>query len=170
METYLAIASLRTIRAYMREAVPPEKVERILEAGRVTGSAYNAQPWTFLVLQTQELIRSIATCVNRPSNLAEAPLGIAIVLSEDTPLTRFDAGRCAQNMMLTGWSEGIGSAPNHVRDPDKFWQLVDLHEAPIATVLSFGVLEPGVEPTKRSPEKWVDRAARKSMDEVAHFM
>lgn len=108
--------------------------------------------------------------MNRPPNVAEAPLAIATVLGEDIPLTRFDAGRCAQNIMLAGWSEGIASAPNHVRDPEIFWRLVGLDEAPIATVLSFGLPEPAIEPAKHSPQKWVDCTARKSKDEVVRFL
>ena len=45
MDTYLAIVSKRDTRRYADKPIPADVVERILNAGRVTGSASNRQPW-----------------------------------------------------------------------------------------------------------------------------
>ena len=44
MDTFLAIASKRDTRRYADRAIPQEIAERILQAGRVSGSARNRQP------------------------------------------------------------------------------------------------------------------------------
>jgi len=49
VDTFLAIASKRDTRRYADQAVPEEVLRRILEAGRVSGSARNRQPWRFTV-------------------------------------------------------------------------------------------------------------------------
>ena len=47
----------------------------------------------------------LAEAVYRPENVATATLVVAIV-GEARP---FDVGRCAQNMMLAAWNEGVVS-------------------------------------------------------------
>ena len=49
MEAYLAIVSRREVRDYAAGPLTPEVERRILDAGRMAGSAKNRQPWTFLV-------------------------------------------------------------------------------------------------------------------------
>jgi hypothetical protein len=44
VDTFLAIASKRDTRRYADEVIPEEVVERILNAGRMAGSARNRQP------------------------------------------------------------------------------------------------------------------------------
>lgn len=161
MDTFLSIASLRTIRSYATRPIAPDTVDRIIDAGRVTGSGYNRQPWRFIVIQDPQILQATAVCVNRPSNLAAAALAIGVLLTEDTALSRFDAGRCAENMMLAAWSEGVGSSPNHVHDLDQFRQILGLDEMIIATILSFGYPKSPPDPGKHSPQEWVDKADRK---------
>ena len=52
MNDFLQLAASRqSDRAYdMSRAVEPEKLERILEAARLSPSACNAQPWRFVVI------------------------------------------------------------------------------------------------------------------------
>ena len=50
MDAYLAVASKRDQCEYAERPVPTDAVRRILDAGRIAGSAKNRQPWRFLVL------------------------------------------------------------------------------------------------------------------------
>jgi nitroreductase len=52
MDTFLAIVSKRDTRRYSERRIPGETIERILEAGRLAGSARNRQPWRFLAVVT----------------------------------------------------------------------------------------------------------------------
>ena len=52
MDAFLAVASRREVRRYADRPIPPEVQQRILEAGRVSGSSRNRQPWRFVVLET----------------------------------------------------------------------------------------------------------------------
>ena len=50
------VASRQSDRAYdMSRAVEHDKLERILEAARLSPSACNAQPWRFVVVTDPEL-------------------------------------------------------------------------------------------------------------------
>ncbi len=44
MDTWLAVASRREVREYADRDLPEDVVQRILDAGRLAGSAKNRQP------------------------------------------------------------------------------------------------------------------------------
>ena len=55
------LSLIHIYRAYDKERpVEAEKLERILEAGRVAPSACNAQPWKFVVITDRELALKVA--------------------------------------------------------------------------------------------------------------
>ena len=160
MDTYLAIVSKRDTRRYSDEPIPDDVVERILDAGRVTGSASNRQPWRFLIVEDAERREQLAAAVYEPTNIRGAQLVIAIAGAR--PL---DLGRCAQNMMLAAWNDGVGSTPNGIADKDAAQEALGLEEPPV-TVLSFGY--PAEQPAaeSRSAEEWSERANRRPLSET----
>ena len=160
MDTYLAIVSKRDTRRYADKPIPADVVERILNAGRVTGSASNRQPWRFLVVEDVERREQLAGAVYEPTNIRGAQLIVAIVGAR--PL---DIGRCVQNMMLAAWNDGVASTPNGIADKDAAQQALGLEEPPI-NVLSFGY--PAKQPAAetRSADEWSARANRKPLDEL----
>ena len=54
------IISRQSDRKYSDKPVEKEKLERIIEAGRMAPSACNAQPWKFIVVTDNELVVKIA--------------------------------------------------------------------------------------------------------------
>jgi nitroreductase len=161
VDTFLAIASRREIREYDDRPIPADVERRILEAGRVAGSAANKQPWRFLVVEDS---RALAETVYEPTNLLRAKLVVVIVL---TGRFAFDIGRAAQNMMLAAWNEGVGSCPNGFSDREKAVDLLGLQEGedPVI-VLSFGYPARKRDAESRTAEEWIERANRKPFDEV----
>jgi nitroreductase len=159
--------SKREVREYADRDLPDDVVRRILEAGRLAGSAVNRQPWRFLAVRERELLDRLADTVYAPDNLRGAKLAVAIVVS-DSP--GFDCGRAAQNMMLAAWNEGVGSCPNGMPDPQRAADALDLPDGqrPL-NILSFGYPARPRDPEDRSPEEWVARANRKPFDEVVEF-
>jgi len=59
MEVFDAIRTLLAVRRYQDRAVPDTIVRKIVEAGRLTGSAMNLQPWHFVVVQDRETLRKL---------------------------------------------------------------------------------------------------------------
>jgi nitroreductase len=163
MDAFLAVVSKREVRRYDTRPLGKDSTRRILEAGRVAGSSANRQRRRFVVLSDRD---AAAEAVYEPDNLRGAALLVAIVVAGKGPLG-FDAGRAAQNMMLAAWSEGIGSCPNGVSDPDRMRELVGhAPDQQVATVLSFGYPERPRDPQDRSAEEWISRANRRPFDEV----
>jgi len=163
MDAFLAVASKREVRRYDAQPLEEDAMRRILDAGRVAGSASNRQNRRFVVLGDRD---AVAAAVYAPDNVRGATLVVAIVVAGKGPLG-FDAGRAAQNMMLAAWNEGIGSCPNGVSDPDRMREVVGhAPDEQVATVLSFGYPARPGKPEARSAQEWIARANRRPLDEI----
>jgi len=170
VDAYLAVASKRDQREYAERPVPEDAVRRILDAGRIAGSAKNRQPWRFLVLGDRGLVERVARSVYAPPNLLGAALVIAIVVSGKGPLA-FDAGRAAQNMMLAAWNEGVVSCPNAIASPEGLAELLGLEaDQQLQIVLSFGYPARPRDPGARLPEEWIRRADRRPLEDLARHL
>ena len=163
----MAIATKRDVRTYAARPLPAEAVERILQAGRVAGSARNRQQYRFDVLATEAARSRAASGVTRPSNLHGAAIAIAIVLEGEGGFAMFDVGRAAQNMMLAATNDGIGSCPNSPRDDELFRRLLGLRtDERVGVVLSFGYSARGRRLEQLAAEEWLARAERKPLEQL----
>ena len=163
MDAYLAVVSKREVRAYADRPLPDALVRQILEAGRVTGSSQNRQPWRFVVIEEPA---RVADTVYVPDNLRGAALCVALAMDARKP-SGFDAGRVAQNMMLAAWNQGVGSCPNGVSDADRLHQQLGLEEEEqVSIVLTFGYPARAVDPEARAATEWIERANRRPFDDV----
>jgi nitroreductase len=162
MDTWLAVASRREVREYADRELPDEVVRRILDAGRLAGSARNLQPWRFLVVEDPEALGQLTEAVYEPANVRGARLVVAILAKAS-----FDTGRAAQNMMLVAWNDGVGSCPNGLREPERAREALGLAaEQELAIVLTFGYPARARDPLRHTPEEWSARANRKTLDEL----
>lgn len=120
------IISRQSDRKYSDKPVEKEKLERIIEAGRMSPSACNAQPWKFILVTDQDLILKIAEAasakligMNSFVSLAKAIIVIirekpnlsskvgATIKNKDYSL--IDIGIATGNLCLQAKAEGIGS-------------------------------------------------------------
>lgn len=166
MDTWLAIASRREVRRYADTELPADVIERILDAGRLAGSASNKQPWRFLVVETRELREQVADHVYEADNVRGAKLVVALSVSGKGPIS-FDAGRAAQNMVLAAWNDGVGSCPNGMADVEATGRPLGLRDDErLVIILSFGYPAKPLDPESRTAEEWSRRANRKPLDEI----
>ena len=108
MDVFEAVHTILAVRRYQDRPVPEDVLRRIVEAGRLTGSAGNMQPWHFIVVQDRDTLRQLGALAPTGPYIAQAPLAIVVAIDK----TRFavsDASRAIQSMLLTAWSEGVGS-------------------------------------------------------------
>jgi len=170
VDTFLAIASRRDERRYRPDPLPEDVVTRILDAGRLSGSAKNRQPWTFVIPASRERLDRVAETVFEPGNIHGAGLVVAIVVTGKGPV-RFDAGRAAQNMLLAAWNEGISSCPNGLEAAEELRSVLELSEdEEVAIVLSFGLPQKLRDVEGRSAEEWSARANRTPLDDLVRHL
>src|SRR5262245_58930742 len=97
MEVFDAIRTLLAVRRYQDMPVPDAVITRIVEAGRLTGSAMNAQPWRFVVVQDRHMLRRLGAVARSGPYVADAAFAIVVAVDK----TRFavsDASRAIQSM------------------------------------------------------------------------
>ena len=151
METYRTILAKRDTRRYSPDAIPEETLAKILQAGRMAGSARAAEPVRLIAIRGHEQKVALAGCGRSTDHLITAPVIVAIVLVPEfgvvgAPFTLFrgpfDAGRAAQNMMLAAWESGVSSCPASMHDAEAAAVVLGLPEGHhVINVIAFGIPE-----------------------------
>jgi len=165
MDTYLAVASKRDWRSYADRPVPDDVKQRILDAGRVTGSGVNRQPWTFVVVESDQAKERVAETVFAQANVRTCAFAVAI--ATEGGKWALDVGRALQNMMLVAWNDGVASCPNGMPDEAAAAAALELAEGWLpVNIPSFGYPKRPLDPESKSPEQWSAAANRKPLDEL----
>ena len=160
MDVFDAIRTLLAVRAYQDESIPEDLVRRIVEAGRLTGSGMNRQPWHFIVVQERETLRRLGALATSGSYVAQAPLAV-VVATDKTRFAVSDASRAIQSMLLTAWADGVGSNWVGFGGLDKVKDLLDIPAGlEVLAILPFGY---PARPVGRGKKQ------RKPLREVAHL-
>lgn len=110
MDILEVIKNRRSIRKYKREPISEEEIDKILEAGRWAPSAGNSQPWSFIVLKSEEARKKVADAIPPGKFLSDAPLGIAVTINPRASSHPVEDGAAAtQNMLLEAHSLDLGA-------------------------------------------------------------
>jgi nitroreductase len=165
VDTYLAVASKRDWRSYADRPVPEEVQRRILDAGRLSGSGVNRQPWVFVVAESAEAKGRVAETVFAGANVATSAFAVAI--ATEGGKWALDVGRAMQNMMLTAWNEGVVSCPNGMPDEQAAARVLGLEDGWLpVNIPSFAYPKRDLDPTSQSAEEWSAEANRRPLDEL----
>jgi nitroreductase len=97
------------VRDYQDKPVPGDLVIRIVEAGRLTASGSNRQPWHFVVVRERENLRALGSLVRTGPYIAKAAFAVVVAYEKDSAIAVSDASRAIQSMILTAWAEAVGS-------------------------------------------------------------
>ncbi len=109
MDVFEAIRTILAVRSYQDQPVPEELVHRIVEAGRLTASSINLQPWHFVVVPDKATLRQLGSLAKTGPYIGQAALAVVVAVEKDSRFAVSDASRAIQDMMLTAWAEGVGS-------------------------------------------------------------
>jgi nitroreductase len=116
MNVFEAIRTRRSVRRYKTHPVEENKLQRILEAGRLSPSAVNKQPWHFIVVRDPSVRESLRASYGQ-SWFVNAPLIIVVCADPSNAWVRrdgeeywkVDAAIALQNMILCATEEGLGT-------------------------------------------------------------
>jgi nitroreductase len=125
-ETLKLICQRQSDRAYSDSPVEKEKLDRIIEAARMSPSACNAQPWKFIVVNEPGLRSEVAEAASSKvlgmnGFTQQAPILIVVVRERPNLVTGvggkikhkdyslIDTGIAAENICLQAAAEGLGS-------------------------------------------------------------
>jgi nitroreductase len=112
MDVFEAIKGRRSIRKYTKDPVSLDLVDKILDAGRWAPSASDRQPWSFIIIKDKEVKRKVAEASTYGKFLADAPIGIVVVIDPQlSPRSGGveDGAIATQNMLLAAHALGLGA-------------------------------------------------------------
>jgi nitroreductase len=160
MEVFDAVRTVLAVREYADKPVPPDLIQRVVEAARLTASSSNRQPWHFIVVEDREALKQLgAICTSGPY-IADAGFAVVVGVNADSRSGSGDAARAIQSMALTAWSEGVGSNWVGAQNADQVKTLLGIPDTVnVAAVVPFGY------PAKKLG---MGKKDRKPLGEVAH--
>lgn len=180
MEFFELLTHRESCRAYRSDPVPQEALAAILEAGRLSPSGCNAQPWKFLVINQEsalEKLRNGLVLENGKCSCGfrnQVPLFIALVdqTARVIPMARDyygttqhfvpgDLAMAALNMCYAATEQGLGSCVVGLFDQDKLRKSFGIPEdRTIWLILALGY------PAKETAPK---PKVRKPLEEICSF-
>ncbi len=127
-----------SVRKFQDKPIPDDVVQAMLEAGRLSPSGGNEQPWVFGVMTDRTLIAQIAEIACQQEWIAKAPLLIVLCT---VAVGDERGGRDIQKYRFPAYAEAIEKL-----DQELYWALnQEEHQTKIAgTHMALAALEHGV--------------------------
>ena len=169
MNVMEAIRRRRSIRAYLDKPVEDEKLEAVLEAGRLAPSASNRQEWRYVVVRDPGTRAKLAEAANGQKFVGEAPVVLVACAKTDghkmscgEPCYPIDVAISLDHITLKAAEEGLGTCWIGAFDQPAVKKLLNIPED-IRVVQLMPLGYPADQPAARSrlslddiviPEKW----------------
>ncbi len=104
----------KSIRSFTDEKVSTDKIKNLIRAGMQAPSAFNSQPWEFIVVSDKKDLKAVSK-MSRYARPAENAQKLIIVLGNTErdnvvmPMIQQDLSACTQNILLQAVAEGLGA-------------------------------------------------------------
>jgi nitroreductase len=168
MDTWNALTARRNVRTFSDEAIDPDVLDRILEAGRRAPSSRNLQRWDLIVVTDHEQLGRLAGVWQGAGHVARSAATIAIVapVSEDAherESIEYDLGQLTTYLMVAAADAGVGTGHAAVADQRLAQELLGFPDGyRCAWLIALGhpadrPLRPIVEPERRPFDDVVHR-------------
>jgi nitroreductase len=146
MHVMEAIKARESIRSYKDQPVEDEKLQLILEAGRLSPSASNRQEWRFVVVKDSAKRKQLMEAASYQKFVAEAPIVIAACAETDNHVMRcgqlcypIDVAISIDHMTLKAVEEGLGTCWIGAFDGERTKEILSIpKEIRIVSLLTLG--------------------------------
>ena len=170
MDVLEAIKGRRSIRAFKSEDVPPEIVEKLIDAARWAPSAGNIQPWEFIIVRNPEIKRNLAKAALNQSFIEEAPVVIVVCADEIRSSQGYgvrgktlyciqDTAAATQNIHLAAYSLGLGTCWVGAFNEEEARKILEIPEG-VRPVAIIPVGYPAEKPPARN---------RRPLNQIIHY-
>jgi nitroreductase len=106
---FAAVRTVLAVRQYQDRQIPDDVLDRIVEAGHLTASSVNLQPWHFVVVRDRQGLEELGALLRTGPYTAGAAAAIVVAYQRESRYGVSDASRAIQSMVITAWAEGVGS-------------------------------------------------------------
>jgi len=163
MDVMQAIFDRRSVRKFLDKPVEEEKVLKILDAGRWAPSAGNLQDWQFIVVRDAGTRLQLSEAAFGQYWISSAQV-LIVLCSKPNRLRRIfgdtgeniysilDCALSAENMLLTAFSEGLGSCVVAAFDKDAVKRILKVpDEVKVIAMIPVGYPAEKPNPPHRMP-------------------
>ncbi|MDO4790239.1 MAG: nitroreductase family protein [Porphyromonas sp.] len=174
-DIYTLIKDRKSHRKYDPDfEIPDDVIARIVEAGRLSPSACNGQPWHFIVVKDRELRRGVSGALRSSlapgmNKFAENCSAFIVVVRErtnvasgigavikNTDYSSFDIGIAVGFLTLAAEHEGLGSCIIGWLDKNKIRTLLNIPKGKdVPLVVALGKSNDKISQRRRKPEQEV---------------
>lgn len=161
MDFWAVIEHRYSVRSFVAEVdVPPETVERILQAATLAPSAGNRQPWHFYVVRNADLREELGAAAYGQQFIAEAPVALVVCADAEQSAERYglrgaelyclqDTAAAAAHILLAAVDAGLGGCWVGAFDERRAARVLGLpHRHRPVAILPIG--KPAAEPMERT--------------------
>jgi len=177
METLVTIRNRCSLKAHISgREVEPEKINIILEAGRLAASDGNKQPWRFIVVQEKQLVEELSQAFKEYNRvIKDAPVILFTCVRAVDELIRdgrdyylFDIGLAVGNMLLAATDMGLVThlmTAFNAAQIKQILQLPDDIRVVVATPLAYPLEGSYYEAARER----LSKRTRKDLKELVHY-
>ena len=172
----ILVLQRESVRKYTDKCVAREDIVKCVDAARMTPSAHNSQPWTFVVIDDRELMNKVAditfnTVVRFNKFVPNAKAIVAVVIEKshfamvgsnksDEDYNFIDMGAATEHFCLQAADIGIGTCMLGYFDEKKVKKLINVpSQKRVGLLIAMGY----------SPFETARSKKRKELDEVCKF-
>ncbi len=170
MGVYETILRRRSIRRFKNIEVAYEILEKCVNAARLAPSGKNLQPWEFVIVDREDLLRQVFSTLGWASYIeprgnpppGEEPKAYIAILANrniDSKWLEYDIGMAVENIILTALEQGVGACPLANVNRDRLKQILnipDTHSITLVVALGYPKESPIAEEFTNSIKYWKD--------------
>lgn len=160
MEIMEALRGRQSVKTYLPTPVEQEKVEKVLEAGRLAPSAFNHQYRRFVVVTDPAVKKEIREKAGAQPMIEQAPVVIVLCATEENEFVMpcgeknypIDMALCGAYMMLEAYEQGLGTCWLGAFNADAVKEILGVPaEARVVTMIPLGYHDGTQERKPRKP-------------------
>ena len=160
MEVMEALIGRQSIKTYLPKPVETEKLNKVLEAGRLAPSAFNHQYRKFIVLTDPAVKKAIREEAGAQPMVETAPVVIALCATEENDFVMpcgeknypIDMALCGAYMMLEAYDQGLGTCWLGAFNADAVKKVLGIpEEVRVVTLIPLGYHDGSQERKPRKP-------------------
>lgn len=160
MEIMEALRGRQSVKTYLSTPVEQEKVEKVLEAGRLAPSAFNHQYRRFVVVTDPAVKKEIREKAGAQPMIEQAPVVIVLCATEENEFVMpcgeknypIDMALCGAYMMLEAYEQGLGTCWLGAFNADAVKEILGVPaEARVVTMIPLGYHDGTQERKPRKP-------------------
>jgi nitroreductase len=160
MDVIDEIRNRHSVRSYQSREVEEEKLQCVLEAGRLAPSAGNRQEWRYVVVREKETRKMLMAAAGGQSFVAQAPIVIAACAETDNrvmmcgqPAYPIDVAISVDHMTLQAAKLGLGTCWIGAFDEAAVKRILGIPSAiRVVQLLTLGYPASGSPPEKKRKE------------------